>query len=147
MGKALLLPTLVAVLFLAYQSRADGEKPEASVSEVTTVAFRVHRMDAMVNFYSQAFGVSFREVDTFGLESRFGELGDLTLKFVPLRKEVDFEDFPSHQLGIVVEDVQDVIDLATSLGGRQEGELSDQEGRVHGACRDPDGNTIELYEK
>lgn len=121
------------------------DSPSESTAKITTVALRVHRMDAMVDFYREAFGVSFRDVETSGLASRFGELGEITLKLVPLRDGVDFEDYPSHQLGIEVDDVEPVIDLAVAHGGRQHGELMKQDGRMHGAVRDPDGNTIELY--
>lgn len=102
-------------------------------------------MDAMVDFYSEAFGARFRAVDTMGLASQFGDLGDLTLKLVPLRDGVDFEGYPSHQLGFEVADVETVIAIANRHGGRQEGEILRDGDRVHGAVRDPDGNTIELY--
>ena len=44
-------------------------------------------MQAMVDFYSEAFGVVFRPVDTSGLPSQFGELQGITLKFVPIREQ------------------------------------------------------------
>ncbi|MEM7247383.1 MAG: VOC family protein [Acidobacteriota bacterium] len=111
-----------------------------------TVAIQACRMDAMVAFYTEAFGARFRPVDTFGLASQFGELpGGCELKLVPLREAVDFEGFPSHQLGFDVADVRAVIALAERHGGRQEGELREEGGRLHGAVRDPDGNTVELY--
>ena len=34
------------------------------VVKLTTVAYRVHKQEAMVAFYSQAFGAKFREVQT-----------------------------------------------------------------------------------
>ena len=113
---------------------------------LSTIALRVHHMDQMVAFYSKAFGAVFREVDTFGLKSQFGEVAGLTLKLVPIREAADFEGFPSHQLGFEVEDIQEVIKLAISLGGREEGELLNNNGNLHAAVRDPDGNTLELYQ-
>ncbi len=111
-----------------------------------TIAVLVHQMDAMVAFYTAAFGARFRPVETFGVASQFGELpGGCELEFVPLRESVDFEGFPSHQLGFDVADVQAVIALAESHGGGQEGELRSVDGRLHGCVRDPDGNTVELY--
>jgi len=102
-------------------------------------------MEAMVAFYTEAFGVDFEEVDARGITSQFGRLGEITLKLVPLRKSVDFEGYPSHQLGVEVLDVDAVITLATKHGGRQEGPILRQDGRAHAAVRDPDGNTVELY--
>lgn len=102
-------------------------------------------MDAMVAFYTEAFGAAFSEVDTFGLKSMFGNVAGVTLKFVPLRNEVDFEDYSSHQLGFVVDDVEHIIELAGKHGGRQEGETLRDGDSLHAAVRDPDGNSIELY--
>jgi catechol 2,3-dioxygenase-like lactoylglutathione lyase family enzyme len=112
---------------------------------ISSLAFRVANVEAMLNFYAEAFGVQFREVNTYGILSQFGEVSGITLKFVPIRNEVDFENFPIHQPGFVVPDVEAVIALAIKHGGRQEGRTLRVEGRLQAAVRDPDGNTIELY--
>src|SRR5215208_253541 len=99
----------------------------------------------MLNFYSQAFGIEFREVGTYGIRSQFGEVNGITLKFVPIRDEADFTGFPVHQLGFTVPDVEAVVALALQYGGRQEGKTLRTGSKVQAAVRDPDGNTIELY--
>lgn len=113
--------------------------------KISSIAFRVSNMDAMLAFYSEAFGIEFREVDTYGIRSQFGNVNGITLKFVPLRESDDFKNFPIHQPGFVVLDVEAVIALAIQHGGRQEGQTLRLEGKVQAAIRDPDGNTIELY--
>ena len=113
--------------------------------DISSVAMRVYNMEAMLRFYSEAFQVQFREVDTYGIQSQFGELNGITLKFVPIRDSADFKEFPVHQLGLTVSDVEGVIALALQHGGRQEGQIMRAEGRTQAAVRDPDGNTIELY--
>ena len=115
------------------------------MTNISSVAMRIANMEAMLDFYSQAFGVKFREVNTFGILSQFGEVDAITLKFVPIRDEADFKNYPVHQLGFVVPDVEAVIALALQHGGREEGKLIHREGRIEAAVRDPDGNTIELY--
>lgn len=115
------------------------------MTSISSVAMRIANIEAMLEFYSQAFGVKFREVNTFGILSQFGEVDGITLKFVPIRDEADFKSYPVHQLGFVVPDVQAVIALAIQHGGREEGHLIRKEGRIEAAVRDPDGNTIELY--
>jgi predicted enzyme related to lactoylglutathione lyase len=102
-------------------------------------------MPEMEAFYAEAFGVQFRTVETGPFRSRFGELGRLTLKLVPIRSEVDFEGFPVHQLGFEVDDVDAVIAAATRHGGRVQDAPQRTGGRLYAAIRDPDGNTIELY--
>jgi len=115
------------------------------MTRISSVALRVANMDAMLKFYSQAFGAKFQEVDTYGIKSQFGEVDGIVLKFVPIRDEADFTNFPVHQLGFVVADVEAVIALALQHGGREEGKILKVEGKTQAAVRDPDGNTIELY--
>ncbi|HJS20724.1 MAG TPA: VOC family protein [Anaerolineales bacterium] len=112
---------------------------------LTSIAIRVANMDAMLAFYSKAFQIEFREVDTYGIRSRFGEIDGFTLKFVPIRDNADFEKFPVHQPGFRVPDVEAVVNLALQHGGRQEGQIIRSGGKTQAAVRDPDGNTIELY--
>jgi catechol 2,3-dioxygenase-like lactoylglutathione lyase family enzyme len=112
---------------------------------ISSLAIRVSNTDAMLAFYSEAFGIEFRQVDTYGIPSQFGELDGVTLKFVPIRDDSDFKGYPVHQPGFVVPDVEAVIALAIRHGGRQEGRTIHAAGQVQAAVRDPDGNTIELY--
>jgi catechol 2,3-dioxygenase-like lactoylglutathione lyase family enzyme len=112
---------------------------------ISSIAFRVYNMDTMLAFYSEAFQVEFREVDTYGIRSRFGDVDGITLKFVPIRESDDFKTFPIHQPGFVVPDVEAVIAIALKHGGKQEGQTLRADGKTQAAVRDPDGNTIELY--
>jgi len=115
------------------------------MSSISSIAFRVHNMEAMIAFYSEAFQIRFREVDTFGIHSQFGEINGITLKFVPIRDDADFAGYPVQQPGFTVSDVEAVIALALQHGGRKAGEIIQSSGRIQAAVRDPDGNTIELY--
>jgi len=112
---------------------------------ISSIAIRVSDLDAMVSFYSEAFNIQFREVDTFGIASQFGELGGVLLKLVPIRESEDFENYPVHQPGFVVQDIEAVIAIAIKHGGRLESGLIQNGGELQAAIRDPDGNTIELY--
>ena len=112
---------------------------------ISSVAVRVYNLEAMRNFYAEAFQVQFREVNTYGLSSQFGELDGITLKFVPIRESDNFKEYPVHQLGFTVPDVEAVVALALQYGGKQEGKLIKTDNQIQAAIRDPDGNTIELY--
>jgi catechol 2,3-dioxygenase-like lactoylglutathione lyase family enzyme len=112
---------------------------------ISSLAIRTCNVEAMLDFYAKAFQVEFREVSTYGIRSQFGEINGIMLKLVPIRDESDFKGFPVHQLGFVVPDVEAVIALALQYGGRQEGRLLRNGGKIQAAIRDPDGNTIELY--
>lgn len=134
-----------ALPLLALLAAARTAPPPAPVS-LTTLAYRVHRMPAMVAFYTEAFGARFEKVDARGIRSHFGRVGGLTLKFVPIRAEADFEEYPVHQPGFEVPDIAAVIRAAERHGGRVESPPDRVEGRLHAAVRDPDGNTVELYQ-
>jgi catechol 2,3-dioxygenase-like lactoylglutathione lyase family enzyme len=111
---------------------------------LSSAAFRVHHEEAMLAFYGEAFAVQFRVVETRGFRSRFGELANVTLKFVPIRDQPDHEGFPIHQLGFEVPDVARVVEVAVRHGGRALDPPARSGDRVVAAVRDPDGNTIEL---
>jgi catechol 2,3-dioxygenase-like lactoylglutathione lyase family enzyme len=142
MTMCLAILPLLGLLAGGPRRAVPAERPAVSL---TSVAYRVHRTPAMVGFYTEAFGARFREVDARGIRSQFGEIGSLTLKFVPIRDAVDFDGFPVHQLGFEVPDVAAVIAIAERHGGRVQNPPERHGGRVHAAVRDPDGNTIELY--
>lgn len=112
---------------------------------LSSLAIRVANLDSMLAFYSEAFHIQFHVVDTYGIQSHFGELDGITLKLVPIRDEADFKGYPIHQPGFLVPDVQSVIEIAQKYGGRQEGQILQADGKIQAAIRDPDGNTIELY--
>ena len=113
---------------------------------LSSIAVRVHRMDAMAAFYAGAFGVRFTPVQTGPITSRRGQLGPLTLTFVPIRDGVDFEGFPVHQLGLDVgAGLPRILELVATHGGAVLDPPRQVDGRTHAAVRDPDGNTLELY--
>ena len=113
---------------------------------ITSAALRVHNLEAMLGFYSQAFGITFHKVETSGVTSHLGDLDGITIKLVPIRESANFVDFPEVQFGMMVPDIAAVVAVADSYGGRQEGSLLVKKDLLHGAIRDPDGNTIELLQ-
>lgn len=134
--------------FIPAAGQETGRADDGSVAaSLTSVALRVSRMEAMEAFYREAFGARFRSVQTSGLASRFGEVGGLTLKLVPLREAPDFAGYPVHQLGFVVDDLDRVIQSALRHGGDVESEGRQVGGGRVAAVRDPDGNTLEVVQR
>ena len=139
---------IIGALFMSGPPKQTPKIPSApEKASLSTVAMRVKHMEKMVAFYTEAFAMSFYDKDTFGIKSKFGQVGEITIKLVPIRDQADFEGFPVHQLGLTVSNVDKVIAVALKHGGRQEGQVLREGGKVHAAIRDPDGNTIELYEQ
>jgi len=118
------------------------------VSGLSSIAIKCCDLEAQRRFYEALTGSEFQEVDVGvpGMRCLFGQGWGLTLKLVSGREGQDFEDYPIHQLGLRVEDVEAIVKAAQLAGGRAEGDLvRDEAGQVVAGCvRDPDGNTIEL---
>lgn len=125
----------------------DGAADARSSGPLRSVAMRVRNLEAMESFYAAAFGVTFRSVRTGDIDSRFGDLDGITIKLVPIRDSTDFEGYPIHQLGLEVESLDRVVDIALRAGGARHGEMVTVDGVRQIAIRDPDGNLLELYER
>jgi predicted enzyme related to lactoylglutathione lyase len=114
---------------------------------LTTLALRAHHMAKMEAFYAEAFGARFSDVRTGTMTSRFGRIGGLTIKLVPIRPTADFDGFAVHQPGFEVPSIDDVVSVAQKHGGillhppTRDGDV------LTASIRDPDGNTIELYQR
>lgn len=123
---------------------ANGRGALRTRPAVTSVAIRVHHLEQMERFYSEAFGVRFRTVQTGPFTSRFGELDGVLLKLVPIRDRDDFTGFPVLQMGLAVDDIRQVVLVAVKHGGRIQDTMMVAGDSVLAAVRDPDGNTLEL---
>lgn len=137
------------ILLILCAAIATGGAEDPPAATVSSVAIRSHNTRAMLAFYTEAFGVSFTQVDlTADLTIYEGDLGHVRLKMVPIREEADFSGFRVHQLGFTVPDLDKVIALAERHGGRLlEKRLPTDEDAPLAAIRDPDGNSIELFQQ
>jgi predicted enzyme related to lactoylglutathione lyase len=135
------------------QAREDAHAPVMpslptgrSAPTVVSLAMRVHQMERLEAFYHEAFGVTFRTVQTGPFPSRYGELDGMLLKLVPIRDSSDFSGFPVHQLGVEVPDIAHVVASAIRHGGVVQDSVTARGDSLVGSIRDPDGNTIELHQ-
>ena len=112
---------------------------------VRSISIDVKDMDRMTRFWSEGFGVDFREVVTRGRGGMFGTLPDgTTLKLIDAAHR-EARDRDVLTLGVAVPDVEAVATLAEQLGGSLEGDLLRNGDLCHARIRDPDGNLLELY--
>ncbi len=132
--------------------------PQTSEAKLVSIALRTHNTQAMIQFYTEAFGLVFHAVQEQQAAqpvqsaqtgqtspSRYeAMLGATLFKFVPIRASADFESFPVHQLGFSLASFEPVLQSVDRHGGRivQRQDIGTQHERL--AVRDPDGNTIEL---
>lgn len=111
---------------------------------LSSIAIRAASITAMRDFYTEAFGFRFAPATLGPLHCWFGEHDGLTLKLVPLRDSANFGDFPVHQLGFAVADIDAAIALALAHGGSVQDSPTLTDNRHQASIRDPDGNTIEI---
>ena len=112
-----------------------------------SVAIKCAELDKMLEFYTRAFGGEFKAVDIGGMTCHFGQVAGLTFKLVPGRESTEFKEYPHHQLGFEVDDIDAVITIAKECGGTLESEKVTQGDVTTGSVRDPDGNTLELSQR
>ncbi len=117
----------------------------ASSAVLSSVAIRVYRLEAMVGFYQEAFGIAFSEKRVGDITTYFGMLGDIMFKLYPLQEDQEMDEWPTHQLGFFVADLDAVLELSLKYGGSILNEPVTRLNQVHAAIRDPDGNSLELY--
>jgi predicted enzyme related to lactoylglutathione lyase len=123
-------------------SSEPGTPPDEA--RLISVALRSFRMEAMVAFYHEAFGIAFEPMAVGGMEVQMGRLGAFTLKLVPLSGAQERDEAPSHQLGFWVPDPEAVLSLSEKYGGGALGPQQIRDGQRHLAVLDPDGNPVEL---
>ena len=126
-------------------SASDASSEWSGSAYLSSMAILVYRVEAMVDFYQEAFGIVFTEKRVGDLTAYFGVLDGIVFKLVPLAGERDADEFPTHQLGFEVEDVDVTCELALKYGGSILQEPIQRLDQLHAAIRDPDGNSIELY--
>jgi predicted enzyme related to lactoylglutathione lyase len=100
--------------------------------------------EKMAAFYAAVFGAELREVPAYGTGIWVGKLGSLEVMLCPKVVAGITAKENTIQLRFVVPDVQAAMTKAGEHGGMALGEPFPHAGRVMGAIRDPDGNSIEL---
>jgi predicted enzyme related to lactoylglutathione lyase len=118
---------------------------EGSAALLRSMTLRVYRMEAMVAFYQEAFGVSMEEKRLETGQAWYGWLGEVMLCFIPLASETEPDEYPALQLGLEVEDVDAALELCLKYGGIIIQEPIQRLDEVYAVLRDPDGNALELY--
>jgi predicted enzyme related to lactoylglutathione lyase len=123
----------------------DANSWDGSQAMLRSMTLRVYRMEAMVAFYQEAFGVVMEEKRLETGQAWFGWLGDVMLCFLPLASETEPDEYPAVQFGLEVEDVDAALELCLKYGGIIIQEPLQRLDEIYAVLRDPDGNALELY--
>ena len=105
--------------------------------------------DACARFYAALLGMTFQAIPMGDLRFHDGRLGSLALRIFPASiAGIEAKD-NRHQLGFRVEDLRAALARGLAAGGTQDAgwEVQSGAGGATVALRDPDGNSIELFEK
>lgn len=109
-----------------------------------SISIYTRHTQAMISFYSEAFGMHFQAFIAGPIESFFADWQGLTIKFIPTPQASRGTPSPL-QLGLNVDDIDRVLELAVKYGGTLQGAVNHTASGLHAAVNDPDGNTLELY--
>ncbi|MEO9803478.1 MAG: VOC family protein [Reichenbachiella sp.] len=115
------------------------EKPDYQIEGMTMA---VTNMEQMLDFYSNTFGIRFKErkMEDFRLYS--GVWGGMNLLFCPAELAGNTATQNRHQFDVVVTDLEEVIKITSKYGGSPMGEKNEDEYTWSIGIYDPDKNSI-----
>lgn len=118
-----------------------------NTSLVASMTIAVTQMKAMVNFYTQVFGIEFKANENYGITLYNGKLGEINLQFCPADIAGISATENRHQLDIVVSDLNKAIEAVEANGGQLLQEVVETETAKSVGVYDPDGNSVVLVER
>ncbi len=114
--------------------------------KVEGMTLAVFKMDPMLKFYSNIFGVEFEGKEMYGGKLYLGKIGSHKLLFCPAEIAQNKSEQNRHQLDIIVNNLDEKTREVTELGGLLMGDISEIDGIRQAGISDPDGNTLVLKE-
>lgn len=113
---------------------------------LSLLVLKTRRMPELRAFYA-SLGLEFREErHRQGPLHYAGQVGDLVFEIYPLPDENASTDV-STRIGFLVEDLMQVVDLLRTQGTRITVEPRSTPWGSRGVVLDPDGRTVELYQR
>lgn len=114
----------------------------ASDYQIEGMTLAVHRMDKMVQFYSNVFNIEFDAKEMFENTLYSGMWGDLKILFCPAELAGNEAQQNRHQFDIITTDLDKIIAMVTAHGGSLMGEISEDDTMRSIGIYDPDQNSI-----
>ncbi|MGE0433673.1 MAG: sigma-70 family RNA polymerase sigma factor [Planctomycetota bacterium] len=123
--------------------------PEAvAMPSLTRIVFSSNNPPAMAAFYTALLGAQLEEQDWGGMKVATGKMCGVDVLIVPAEMSGVKADANRHQLGFTVDDLRKRLADGLAAGGTMdEGwEVQPTPTGLSVALRDPDGNSIEMFE-
>lgn len=111
---------------------------------IDKITLAVEHMDAVKQFYSHVFEVSFHPMMFAGRELFAATLGSMELLLCPKDLAGVDASINTVQLRFVLDNVEGAYERGMAHGGIALTEPQEREGRMHASLRDPDRNSLEL---
>jgi predicted enzyme related to lactoylglutathione lyase len=111
--------------------------------KIEGVTVATTNMDQMVNFYSQVFGVEFKERQMLETKLYSGKWANIDLLLCPAEIAKNTAKQNRHQFEIAVSDLNTFIEKVTEHGGELIGDITtSSDGSLSVGIYDPDKNSI-----
>ena len=114
--------------------------------KIQGITMSITNMQPMLDFYINVFNMTFVEKKINGNYLYSTTWNDLDLLFCPAELTQVQVNQNRHQIDVIVDDIQKVINFALSHGGQMMGKIVENENSKSVGIYDPDGNSILFVE-
>lgn len=112
--------------------------------EIQGMTIAVTHMPEMLDFYTNVFDISFHEIEMMDYKLYSGSWGDLSLLLCPAPLAQNTATQNRHQFDIIVPDIDQMLNVIQQHGGKQMGEITEDEQYRNVGVYDPDNNSMVL---
>lgn len=117
-----------------------------NVTELAEIFIATTDVEAMFRFYKMALDITLNKIDAGEFEYYRGSLGGIGLSLMPNTVAKVGAKENKHELKFKVTDLTQVLSNVVGFGGLQESEPTDEGDRISVHVRDPDGNSLEIFQ-
>lgn len=132
----------IALLICFFSQTMNAQDSKSSSYQIEGMTMAITNMDQMLAFYSNVFDVEFKEQELSGFKLYAGKWGGMNLLFCPAELARNRATQNRHQFDVIVPDLDDVIQRASSNGGKSMGDKAEGENEWSIGIYDPDMNSI-----
>lgn len=115
--------------------------------QIEGLTLAITDMPKMLAFYTAVFGINFTEQEMYGSQLYAVQWGDLKVLFCPADLAENSAEQNRHQFDIVVDDLDHLLQVAKSHGGRMMSHVTEDGGFRSVGLYDPDHNSIVFKQK
>lgn len=127
--------------------KSDGRSLDSIILMIEGMTLAVFKMQRMIAFYANVFGVEFEEKEMLGASIYRATFDHFNLMFCPADIAGINAGQNRHQFDIIVYDLEKTLKKAVEFGGEIIGEIAETESCKCVGIYDPDKNSMVLKER